>query len=250
MMNNKQLGNKIKAVRQQLGYTQKEFGELIDGANSSLVSKWERGTTTPNMKRQKIIAELADLDVNIMFNDDNDSVEIYDNNDPNHQTDIEHYSILLEEYFADIVEEQSNRLGEPFASKFKSLDIKLLKEKLIGVITSLPSVIELEGDGTFFVGTLKEYKDEYGEDYIETLIPGIITDELYQIRAHTPQSDAEVLYNVKQEVIKVEDKIRSYYMDEYNKKYENDELTLEMYEQISNALKDTIFNLVRLEEYS
>jgi len=56
-MNNKQIGNKIKNIRKQLGYTQQEFGELIDGANNSLVSKWENGTITPNTKRQKLIAE-------------------------------------------------------------------------------------------------------------------------------------------------------------------------------------------------
>lgn len=248
-MNNKQIGNKIKVIRQQLGYTQKEFGELVDGANSSLVSKWERGTTTPNIKRQKLIADLSGLEVNTLFNDESDYDAYSESYDSHKNIDIEHYLNLLEDYFTDIVEEQSSRLGEPFASKFRRIELNSLKEKLIEAIENLPPILHIDGENNSFIGTINEYKEETGEDYIEMLIQDIIRDELYQIRTQTPNNDAKVLYNVKQEIIRVEEMIRSYYMDDFNKKYDNDDLSLEMYENISKVLKDTIFNLVRLEEY-
>ena len=53
MADNKQMGNRIKKLRIRMGMTQEEFGELVDGSTKSIVSKWERGETSPNPMRKK-----------------------------------------------------------------------------------------------------------------------------------------------------------------------------------------------------
>lgn len=63
-INNKEVGFRIKSIRQKNGKTTKEFGSLIDGASDSLVSRWERGVNLPNTKRLKLIAELGNVSVN------------------------------------------------------------------------------------------------------------------------------------------------------------------------------------------
>lgn len=63
-INNKEVGFRIKSIRQKNGKTTKEFGSLIDGASDSLVSRWERGVNLPNTKRLKLIAELGAMSVN------------------------------------------------------------------------------------------------------------------------------------------------------------------------------------------
>lgn len=63
-INNKEVGVKIKSIRQELGKTTKEFGSLIDGASDSLVSRWERGVNLPNSKRLKLIADIGNISVN------------------------------------------------------------------------------------------------------------------------------------------------------------------------------------------
>ena len=50
------LGNRIQLIRKELGKTLKDFGKLVDDADKSLVSRWEKGLTVPNNKRLKIIA--------------------------------------------------------------------------------------------------------------------------------------------------------------------------------------------------
>ncbi|MEW4237176.1 helix-turn-helix domain-containing protein [Bacillus thuringiensis] len=51
-------GKEIKEIRLSLGLTLEEFGEKIDGANKSIVSKWERDETKPSPRRLKIINEI------------------------------------------------------------------------------------------------------------------------------------------------------------------------------------------------
>ncbi|MFN0312457.1 helix-turn-helix domain-containing protein [Kurthia sp. ISK08] len=53
------LGKKIKEIRLSLGINMEEFGELVDGANKSLVSKWENDKSIPGVERLHIIASLG-----------------------------------------------------------------------------------------------------------------------------------------------------------------------------------------------
>ncbi|MDQ8460622.1 helix-turn-helix domain-containing protein [Enterococcus faecium] len=57
---NKDIGNRIKALRISLGLTMEEFGKkFIPAADKSLVSRWEKGTSLPNNERLKRISELG-----------------------------------------------------------------------------------------------------------------------------------------------------------------------------------------------
>ena len=58
----KKVGERIRAIRTELGLTMKEFGEKFDPpASDSIVSRWERGISKPNNERLKAIAELGDI---------------------------------------------------------------------------------------------------------------------------------------------------------------------------------------------
>ncbi|EOV9525607.1 TPA: helix-turn-helix domain-containing protein [Bacillus cytotoxicus] len=63
-------GKEIKEIRLSLGLTLEAFGEKIDGANKSIVSKWERDETKPSPRRLKIINEMyRDSEVNKLQNE-------------------------------------------------------------------------------------------------------------------------------------------------------------------------------------
>ncbi|QCR33587.1 helix-turn-helix domain-containing protein [Lysinibacillus sp. SGAir0095] len=59
------LGSKIKDIRLNLGLSREEFGSLINGANISLVSKWENNKSVPGIERLHLIAKQG----NITFED-------------------------------------------------------------------------------------------------------------------------------------------------------------------------------------
>lgn len=59
----KDIGIKIKAIRQSLGKNLREFGELVDDASDSIVSRWEKGISKPNPYRLKRIAELGNKSI-------------------------------------------------------------------------------------------------------------------------------------------------------------------------------------------
>lgn len=60
-INKKSVGKRIQSVRKKLGLTLEEFGLLIENAQKSNVSKWERGSSIPNNSRLKKIAELGSV---------------------------------------------------------------------------------------------------------------------------------------------------------------------------------------------
>lgn len=62
-VSNKDVGARIKSIRQKLGKTTKEFGSLVGNASDSLVSRWERGVNLPNNKRIKAIASIGGISV-------------------------------------------------------------------------------------------------------------------------------------------------------------------------------------------
>lgn len=65
---NKELGNRIKAIRIQLGKSQTEFGELFNPpAPKGAVSRWEHGGG-PNKGRLKKIAELGGVSIDYLLN--------------------------------------------------------------------------------------------------------------------------------------------------------------------------------------
>lgn len=238
-MDAKKIGNKIKEVRKKKGLSQREFGELIGDANKSLVSRWENGILLPNNSRQKLIAEIANVDISDFFEEKNNESSINAN-------DIKIYLNQFEERWNEIIDDQSDRAGDSFVKLANEVDTQEMKYKLISEIISLPEIIEVDYDGTEFIGDSEEFKKEF----ISSKIEQIIYKKLNALKQSIPKNDSEVLHQVKQDIIKVEEKLKSYYLDTPDNKVINESLDLEVYYEISNVLKDTIFNLVRLEEYS
>lgn len=63
-INKKDVGNRIKIFRKELGLSMKEFGSRLDSkASDSIVSRWERGISLPSNDRLKNIAKLANISV-------------------------------------------------------------------------------------------------------------------------------------------------------------------------------------------
>lgn len=46
----------------------REFGELIDNASDSIVSRWEKDISKPNAKRLKLIADDMNITVTELLN--------------------------------------------------------------------------------------------------------------------------------------------------------------------------------------
>lgn len=59
----KRLGVRIKELRLEKGMTTKEFGSLL-GATDSNITSWEKGRTSPNPERLKMISKIAEVSVN------------------------------------------------------------------------------------------------------------------------------------------------------------------------------------------
>lgn len=55
------LGERIKDIRLLKGLTMQKFGALINGADRSLVSKWERNLIVPGPERLKSIARIGNV---------------------------------------------------------------------------------------------------------------------------------------------------------------------------------------------
>lgn len=86
-INKKAVGERIKRIRLEMGYTTEEFGEKMKTkANRSLVSAWENGRYIPNAERLADIAFYGQISVDellhgkreltidpkVLFNSDND----------------------------------------------------------------------------------------------------------------------------------------------------------------------------------
>lgn len=62
----KGIGNRIKAVRQDRGYTQKQLAGLL-GVTEQAVSKWERETSYPDISMLDGISEVMDCSLDYLF---------------------------------------------------------------------------------------------------------------------------------------------------------------------------------------
>ena len=59
LINNAAVGERIRLIRMKHGLTAEEFGEFIDKATKSLVSRWENGISLPNRRRMELICRLG-----------------------------------------------------------------------------------------------------------------------------------------------------------------------------------------------
>lgn len=66
----KKIGNRIRAIRTSLGLTMSQFGDRVDNAPQSIVSRWENGQSVPNAERLKTISRLGNKTTNWLLNGD------------------------------------------------------------------------------------------------------------------------------------------------------------------------------------
>lgn len=67
---NKAVGRRIREERLKLGLTSDEFGKLFTPpASKGTISKWENGSYLPNNERLKQIANLGNITVDELLND-------------------------------------------------------------------------------------------------------------------------------------------------------------------------------------
>ena len=59
LINNVAVGERIRLIRMKHGLTTEEFGEFIDKATKSLVSRWENGISLPNRRRMELICRFG-----------------------------------------------------------------------------------------------------------------------------------------------------------------------------------------------
>lgn len=139
-INLKEVGKRIKSIRQARGFSQEEFGEKIINANKSLVSRWENGKNLPNNERLKKISNLSGFTVEHILHGENysDNVEIYDYLKDEYKTHTNfHKNILgsfLNEYAFERADNQAKSLIDGFKNytvdDFKSQNKKLTNESI------------------------------------------------------------------------------------------------------------------------
>ncbi|MFI3683874.1 helix-turn-helix transcriptional regulator [Vagococcus fluvialis] len=111
----KAVGNRIRTIRQNLGYSMTQFAERIDNkAKSGTVSNWETGKNLPNNDRLKKISELGNVSINYLLEGKNNIVDLSENE--------------ITDLFTDLANTKINYSGTTTFSK-SMLDLAFEKEK-------------------------------------------------------------------------------------------------------------------------
>ena len=73
----KEFGNKIYQRRKALGLTQQDIASVIN-VDRSTYSNYERGATEPDLKTLKKIADVLDVSVNVLLDDEKEVKKVAD----------------------------------------------------------------------------------------------------------------------------------------------------------------------------
>lgn len=171
--NKKEIGERIKVIRKNMGLTMKEFGEKFNPpASDSIVSRWERGVSSPNNERLKLISEIGNVSMYYLLTGKKfitdlskvDAMNITKNNDATKE--------VYETFKTDVVRE----IEELLESDLNFNDLILLFYSTIYLKSSSDlDILEL----TKIIGVLNQYRhappanifsEEDIEDMIETEI--------------------------------------------------------------------------------
>ncbi len=214
----KQLGELIKRIRIRNGMTQTEFGALVDDSTKSMVSKWERGETSPNSHRKAILIHLAEkVGINLYPNDEVEGLRNY--------IEREFYRI-----YGEFVSKQLEEPNEQFQRAVLALNPEQLREDAIQ--SAYPTYSEQEVN-----------PDDYKSivyNYLKLRING-------QVEAY-PSSDDQIVNRLITEIESLEAKLFLYYFTPDGYKYNMEELSTKQYEQLHNILDFTRFQLKNLSQ--
>lgn len=143
----KMLGNRIKELRLEKGMTTKEFGSLL-GATDSNITSWEKGRTSPNPERLKMISKIAEVSVNtLLYGSINERINLAVQKLSNKKVNVDNLSvdeaynyIKKEMPFTEITENELKIIIDSlFSFQFmqdKGLHESVMLERLIDTIDS------------------------------------------------------------------------------------------------------------------
>lgn len=221
-MDKVKIGRKIKLIRHQLGLSQEEFGKLIDCADKSLVSKWERALSMPNNARLKIIAELGNMDVTKLIDEDANQANALNSDDILQEFDqaFERYTSLQKMEHKD----QYNLLES-------WIDRNELKDEFLQSIQQ-----DLSNHNTLDRNNAKN------------MAAAFIDRKFSQLRQNIPNKDEAVLRMVTKEISNLTEKLKTIYFIENGNPNDLPNLNIEMYKKVDYILKNTLYSLINIDE--
>lgn len=205
----KQVGQRIKSIRQRLGLSMEDFAKRIDDkARSGTVSNWETGKNLPNNSRLKRISEIGEISLD---------------------------ELLCGFHFSNYVDEIMNQEIKQFNSeKYKLLyDPKFKKE----LISTLNNRYNLEG-----------LSESGAKQYIKELLDSHL-DKEYTRKRYTPYSNRNAVRYIYDRLTVMENQeIETYFAKKnvdtrltFSPLKENeikDELSYELYKQVKEIFHD------------
>ncbi|NMA65475.1 MAG: helix-turn-helix transcriptional regulator [Clostridiaceae bacterium] len=217
MADNKQMGNRIKKLRIRMGMTQEEFGELVDGSTKSIVSKWERGETSPNPMRKNILIHLGEqVGIDLSPNNEVEGLLEY--------AKAEFYRLYIE-----FIHNCMEKSDEKFQRAVLAIHPEKLKEMII------QSIYPTYHDQTI---TPADYETIIYDD-LQLIIEG-------QVQSY-PSTDEEIEKQLKIEIEELQAKLLLYYFTPDGTKYTIEELNTEKYHQLHDILESTRYQLENLQ---
>lgn len=94
ILNNKEIGKRIREIRKKKGYTLEEFGQLMGGITKASVCGWEHGVNLTNEKRLKMIADFGGISIHELLYGRPEVVSVSDDQ----SSLIERYGTILDQY--------------------------------------------------------------------------------------------------------------------------------------------------------
>lgn len=135
----REIGERIKIIRQLLNLDQYEFGQIIvPNASASNVSRWERGLNVPNADRIKSIAEAGHVSVTFLLIGTGMTI----NDIQNFYKKISHKSNLTEEEKRKLKELSiENKIELIFKNRIFNGSHKIFKDDFFNNLTPEESVL-------------------------------------------------------------------------------------------------------------
>ena len=160
-MDTVKIGNFIKELRKEKGFTQKELADRLFITDRA-VSKWERGLSAPDISLLEPLSDIFDVSINELITGQRNEAYTEDNTDT-----------LIKE----MIVYSNNEINTKLIDYKKGIIIKILKS-LFAAVFFLMIAIQIGGDG-FGIGCIPAYLhlekttnaiEKYDEDKINRYI--------------------------------------------------------------------------------
>jgi len=224
--NKKEVGTRIKMIRNSKGETQEEFGNHFE-AHKSIISKWENGTSLPSSERLSILSDISGMPVEQILYGDNyhTTLEMYEYLITEYKSYIGLFQSMLGSFINREAFERANNYAQNFISRFKSYSFQDYK---------------LENQNENKIVTPKDYQS-YKEDISEKLINKFkeiydiskISDNNERQDQDSAKKDLRLFIEQNTNIVKLQEKLYSALID---KRKTNDDI--EFYESLKPSFKN------------